>query len=768
MTNNLDLYTRTAITKAVELAKKTGGEVRPEHFLHGITEFGNHIQILLSQYGLTTYKIDRYLVYSQRTENVHTSSLAEEVLIKAESLAKRYSNGQVSLLFLFLAMLDVYSTVTTILADCQIEPKEMYNELISKLGGADKEPIKSLAKKPNEAEIKSEAKTANSVLDKVTELKEQKDFEHKYYGDNSVISKIATDLTAKAEQGLLDPVIGRDKEIERMVQILSRRTKNNPILIGEPGVGKTAVVEGLALEIINGTIPFLSGKRILSLDVASLVSGTKYRGDFEERLQGIVNEIKNLGNVILFIDEIHTLVSAGSTENGALDASNILKPLLARGELQTIGATTIDEYRRYFEKDPALERRFQPITVDPPTVEQSIMILSKLKVSYESFHGVTITDEAIRQACILSDKYITDRFLPDKAIDLIDEASSKCRINSISVVDNSIIENIVSEWTNIPVTRLTDEESNKLNNLEQILSKRIIGQNEAVKAVSRAIKRSRVGLKDSNKPIGSFIFLGQSGVGKTELAKAIAEALFGDENKLIRFDMSEYQDKASINRLTGSAPGYVGFEEGGQLTEKVRKKPYSVLLFDEIEKADSEVFNIFLQIMDDGRLTDGRGKTVSFKDCVIIMTSNLGQINGNRTSPGFGSISMESREQRHIEALKQTMKPEFVNRLDEIVVFKPLTQQDLSKIFDLLLLQLAKKLMEQGIGIRISLQAKDYIVRQGTSLENGARPLKRTLRKLVEDRLSDLIINKQLKSGFTAWIDYVNRELTFTIERSVR
>lgn len=762
MVNNFDIYTRTAISNAVESAKKTGGEVRPEHFLRGIVEFGNNIQILLAQYGLTVYKIDKYLTYSPKVERVRTSSLAQNVLDVAEDLSKKYSSGQVSLLFLFLGLLDVYSTATTIFADCGIEPKTMFENLIAKFGvGQPQNKIEIPKSKPT---VNPEQKLAG--LGNAIQIQEKKISEKKYYSDDSVLSKLTTDLTAKAESGKLDPVIGRDKEIERMVQILSRRTKNNPVLVGEPGVGKTAVVEGLATEIVSGKIPSLADKRILSLDVASLVSGTKYRGEFEERLSNLITEVKKSQNIILFIDEIHNLVSAGSTESGSLDASNILKPMLARGELQTIGATTLDEYRKYFEKDQALERRFQPITVDPPTVEQTIEILNRLKERYEKFHGVTITDSAIRSACVLSDKYITDRFLPDKAIDLIDEASSKCRINSSSVVDENVIQEIVSDWTDIPVTKLTAEETEKLNNLDAILSKRVIGQDKAIKVVSQAIKRSRVGLKDRNKPIGSFMFLGQSGVGKTELAKAIAEALFGDENKLIRFDMTEYQDKASFSRLTGSAPGYVGFEEGGQLTEKVRKKPYCVLLFDEIEKADPEVFNIFLQIMDDGRLTDGHGRTVSFKNCIIIMTSNLGQESGNRSSLGFGAQSDETLEQRHLDALRKAMKPEFINRLDEIVVFKPLSHRDLSVIFDLLLIQLAKKLSEKNIGIRLSIQAKEYIVTKGTNREYGARPLKRTLRTLVEDKLSELILSGELSKGKTVWIDYIDNQLVFSIEKS--
>lgn len=752
---NFDMCTKLAVSKAIELAKMTGGELLPEHLLHGMASFTNEVQIMLIQYGITPVKIDKYLNYTIRNENARTNSLSIEVFNSAKKYSEKYADGQITLIFLFLGLLDVYSTVTTIFESFDLNPRDMYNRLISKFGG---EP-----KKETVYDNVEEIKKSSSAVSTTERIFEEKN----YYSEDSVLIKLTTDLTAKARKGLLDPVIGREKEIERIIQILSRRTKNNPVLVGEPGVGKTAVVEGLANAIVDGLAPSLTGKRILVLDVSSLVSGTKYRGEFEERLQTIIKEVKECGNIILFIDEIHNLVNAGSTEGGSLDAANILKPMLARGELQTIGATTLDEYRKYFEKDPALERRFQPVTVEPPSVEDTIVILNGLKAKYEKFHGITITDDAIRSSAVLSDKYIQDRFLPDKAIDLIDEAGSRCRIsgNSDSIDSDSIAE-IVSDWTGIPVSKLTNEETKKLNNLEEILSKRVIGQQEAVKKVASAIKRARVGLKDSNKPIGSFIFLGQSGVGKTELAKAIAEALFGDENKLIRFDMSEYKDKSAINRLTGSAPGYVGFEDGGQLTEKVRKKPYSVLLFDEIEKADPEVFNIFLQIMDDGRLTDGHGKTVSFKNCVIIMTSNLGAENVAKSSSlGFGIPNMkQNAESTHIEALKKTMKPEFVNRLDEIVVFNPLSQADLARIFDLLLLTLAKKLFEKNIKIKISRQAKDFIVKKGTSFEYGARPLKRTLRYLVEDKLSELILTDDLKEGNTVWIDLSLDELTFKIK----
>jgi ATPases with chaperone activity, ATP-binding subunit len=555
------------------------------------------------------------------------------------------------------------------------------------------------------------------------------------------------DMTQRARENKLDPVIGRDKEIERIIQILCRRTKNNPVLIGEPGVGKSAIAEGLAQSIIADKVPdALKGKKVFMLDMASVVAGTKYRGEFEERFKAALDAVKKAGNIILFIDEIHTIVNAGGAE-GAVDAANILKPMLARGEIQTIGATTIDEYRKYIEKDAALERRFQPIVVDQPTVDDTVLILKGLRDKYEAHHKVQISDEAIEAAANLSDRYITDRFLPDKAIDLIDEAASRKRIFAFSMpadikdaeeklkslnydikeasanenfdkakeltaerdklkkivdegkagydkkkestklsIGEEDIAEIVSNWTGIPLSKLTEDESSRLLRLEDTLHERVIGQNEAVSAVARAIKRARAGIADPKRPIGSFIFLGPTGVGKTELSKALAEAMFGDENLMIRVDMSEYMDKANVSKLIGSAPGYVGFEEGGQLTEKVRRKPYSVVLFDEIEKAHPDVFNMLLQILEDGRLTDSHGRTVSFKNTIIIMTSNVGAGEISKTKRlGFGDAAYDDLRDRQIDALKQVMKPEFINRIDEIVVFCPLEKEDISKIADIML-----------------------------------------------------------------------------------
>ena len=622
---------------------------------------------------------------------------------------------------------------------------------------------------------------------------------------DNALSGLGEDMTEKAKAGKLDPVIGRDEEINRIIEILSRRKKNNPILIGEPGVGKSAVVEGLAQAIVEGRVPEqLKNKKVFSLDMASLLAGTKYRGEFEDRLKKAIDQLNKRGDTILFIDEIHTIVGAGSTE-GSLDAANILKPQLARGELQTIGATTLEEYRKYFEKDSALERRFQTVTVDPPSVEDTITILKGLRSKYEAHHGVEITDSALTAAAVMSDRYINDRFLPDKAIDLIDEAASRKRINASSLpaeikkleddikaadsaiksyyemqefdkeaevkksrlqlekqlkeakskwtidsapnqksIDDTDIANIVSSWTKIPVTKLTQSESEKLLGMEDILKKRVIGQDEAVEAISRAVRRARVGIKDPKRPIGSFIFLGPTGVGKTELSKALAEAIFGDENLMIRVDMSEFMDKISVSKLIGSAPGYVGFEEGGQLTEKVRRKPYSVVLFDEIEKAHPEVFNILLQILDDGVLTDSHGRKVDFKNTIIIMTSNIGA-SEIKAMPklGFGSASQEDYENMRevqMSALKRTLKPEFINRIDDIIIFRSLQDNDMSKIISVMTDSLQKRLAAKDIHIQVSDGAKQLIVEKGSNKEYGARPLRRALQRMIEDELSERIL----------------------------
>lgn len=633
------------------------------------------------------------------------------------------------------------------------------------------------------------------------------------------LDNLARDLTATAKRGELDPVIGREKEIQRVIQVLSRRTKNNPVLIGEPGVGKTAVAEGLAQKIVNNEIPeILRDKRVMSLDMGTLVAGTKYRGEFEERLKKVMEEIHNAGNVILFIDELHTLIGAGGAE-GAIDASNILKPALARGELQAIGATTLDEYRKYIEKDAALERRFQPITIDEPTVEETIKILEGLRDRYEAHHRVKIGNDTIEQAVKLSNRYITDRFLPDKAIDIIDEAASKVRLSSFNMPpdlkdleikleeirkekDSAVqsqefekaaalrdseqkikqtlsetkdkwkekqgrnddevkiedIAQIIASWTGIPVTKLAEEETERLINMEKILHERIIGQDEAVKAISRAIRRARAGLKDPKRPIGSFIFLGPTGVGKTELARALADAMFGDENSVIRIDMSEYMDKYSTSKLIGAPPGYVGYEEGGQLTEKIRRKPYSVVLLDEIEKAHPEVFNMLLQVLEDGRLTDSKGRTVDFRNTIIIMTSNVGaKMIKHDSALGFLTQNPEneynSMKSQVMKELKQTFRPEFINRVDEVIVFHALNLENIKEIVNLMVNELSNRLKEQDIEFELTGDVKEFLAKEGYDPNYGARPLRRLIQKYIEDMLSEELLKETIKKGDKINID---------------
>ena len=637
------------------------------------------------------------------------------------------------------------------------------------------------------------------------------------------VAQYGTDLTSKAREGKIDPVIGRKKEIDKIIQVLSRRTKNNPVLIGEPGVGKSAVVEGLAQAIVKNEVPdLLKNKIVFSLDLAGMVAGAKYRGDFEERLKNAINSIKNNGNVILFIDEIHTIVGAGATSDGNMDAANILKPMLARGELQTIGATTLEEYRKYIEKDAALERRFTPVQVDEPSVEDTISILRGLRDRYEAHHKVVITDEAIIAAATLSDRYITDRYLPDKAIDLIDEAASRARLDSLNspeevkeleekikrlnleknkaakgenytqaqkLVDeiNNLherikkldsdwkdekhtsapeigseeIAEIVSGWAGVPVAKLTEQESEKLLHLEENLHKRIIGQDEAVSAVSRAIRRARAGLAEPTKPIGSFIFVGPSGVGKTDLAKALAESMFGDEKLMIRLDMSEYMEKHSVSKLIGAPPGYIGYDEnsGGQLTERVRRKPYSVILFDEVEKAHPDVFNILLQILDDGRLTVSKGRTINFKNTIIILTSNVGASQIKKMS-NFGFTSEDNDGYDNMkdninEALKEQFKPEFLNRLDDIIIFRKLTKDEAAQICRKIVDGLSERLSGRNVSLEVSDEAISKLVEEGYNDMYGARPLKRVVQKRIEDRLSDEI------PGETVSVEVAEGELVF-------
>ena len=652
-------------------------------------------------------------------------------------------------------------------------------------------------------------------------------------GNTKMLDKFGRDLTDIAAKGGIDPVIGRQNEIERVIQILSRRTKNNPCLIGEPGVGKTAVAEGLALKIVSGDVPEpLKDKRIVALDLTSMIAGTKYRGDFEDRISNAINEVKKAGNIILFIDELHTIIGAGSAE-GSADTANILKPSLARGDFQVIGATTINEYRKHIEKDAALERRFQPVTVGEPTEEEAVLILKGLRDRYEAHHKVKITDEAINEAVKLSSRYIADRFLPDKAIDLVDEAASRVRLrkytapDDLQEIENTLkslekekaeavnaqdferaaklrdeekklreelenkktewqeknghkndevtgedIAGIVSSWTGIPVSQLTQEESERLLKLEEILHQRIIGQDEAVSAVSKAIRRGRVGLKDPNRPVGSFIFSGPTGVGKTELCKALAQAMFGDENAMIRFDMSEYMEKHTVSKLIGSPPGYVGYDEGGQLTESVRRKPYSVLLFDEIEKAHPDVFNMLLQILDDGRLTDSQGRHVNFRNTVIIMTSNVGArlITENQTNLGFfGGDDTEKPKNDQIKEkvlseLKNVFKPEFLNRVDDIIVFNRLNKEDICKIAGNLLNVLRKRLEDIGITAEFTDEAVKAVADAGFDEVYGARPLKRAIQSKIEDAVSEKMLEGTVKAGEKLKCDFKDGSFVITSE----
>ena len=656
--------------------------------------------------------------------------------------------------------------------------------------------------------------------------------------DLGELSDFATDLNESAKQGKIDPVIGRDTEIQRVIQILSRRTKNNPVLIGEPGVGKTAIAEGLAQRIVTGNVPeILRNKRIISLSIGSMLAGAKYRGEFEERLKKAIDEVQQHDDMIIFIDEIHTLVGAGATE-GAMDAANILKPALARGEFQVIGATTLDEYKKHIEKDAALERRFQPVQVGEPNEEDALEILKGLRDRYEAFHKAKITDEALTAAVSLSSRYITDRFLPDKAIDVVDEAASKVRMKVFSaapdvkaledrlntvkkekeaavtsqdfekaaelrdeeqsllkeigdkksiakeksdqklIVTEEDIAAVVAQWTGIPVAKIAEEESATLLHLEEELHKRVVGQDEAVTAVAKAVRRARAGLKDPKRPIGSFLFLGPTGVGKTELARALASSLFGDESAMIRLDMSEYMEKHTVSRLVGAPPGYVGYEEGGQLTDAVRRKPYSVILLDEVEKAHADFFNILLQVLDDGRLTDSQGRTVDFRNTVIIMTSNLGAKALHKNSPELGFLAAKKSdfnvdENKEIEfkeakksvmdAVKRHFRPEFLNRIDEMIVFHPLTEEDLKEIVTILMSDVTKRLEERDLQLEITPEAMKLLVKEGSDFTMGARPLKRAIQRLIEDPVSDLILKGDAKEGKIIKADAKDNDLVVSI-----
>ena len=794
-----------ALEYAGDLAQGFGHNyIGTEHILYGLVKEGSGVasQVLNMQKITAENVVEEIEVLigkgdkSQNRGEIGFTPRSKRVIENAFLEARKLGSEFIGTEHLLIGIMrEGDSVAVRIMMDLNINPQKLYNEIVKVInedenaGVSDKQP-------------KGKARGS--------------------YNQTPTLNQYGTDLTKKATEGKLDPVIGRKDEIQRVIQILSRRTKNNPCLIGEPGVGKTAVAEGLAEKIIAEDVPeMLKNKRVVSLDIASMVAGAKYRGDFEERIKKCLEEVKKAGDVILFIDEVHTIVGAGSAE-GAVDAANILKPLLARGEVQVIGATTLNEYRKYIEKDSALERRFSPVTVGEPTNEETIEILKGIRDRYEAHHNVKITDEAIKAAVELSTRYINDRFLPDKAIDLVDEAASRVKMRtytqpdtlkkleeeisamnkekddaikvqdfekaaglrdkikvekeklqkekekweskntkSITTLTEEDIAEVVASWTGVPVKKLTQTENEKLRNLEQTLHQRVIGQNEAVDAVAKAIRRGRVGLKDPNRPIGSFLFLGPTGVGKTELSKALAESLFGNEDAMIRIDMSEYMEGHSVSKLIGSPPGYVGFDEGGQLTEKIRRKPYSVILFDEIEKAHPDVMNMLLQILDDGRLTDAQGRTVNFKNTVIIMTSNIGaRLITDKTTLGFSAGDKNEKSQKEYETikkdvmgeLKKQFRPEFINRIDEIIVFHKLNDEDIKQIIDIMLNQVTKRMKAKDIELEIDDSVKELIAKKGVDTNYGARPLKRAIQNILEDKIAEEILDGNIKPNKKAVI----------------
>ena len=787
--------------KAIEIASEIALElghnyIGTEHIFYGLAKEGTGVASkVLENQNITDEDILNEIELLIGTGDPLTESeslgftprskrVIENAFIEARKLGSEFIGTEHLLIGI---MREGDSVAVRIMMDLNIDPRKLYNEIIKVINedGTD------------------------SNMQRSTDKAEGS------FNSTPTLNQFGSDLTKSAREGKLDPVIGRKTEIDRVTQILSRRTKNNPCLIGEPGVGKTAVVEGLAEKIVADDVPeMLKNKRVVSLDISGMVAGAKYRGDFEERIKKCLSEVRKAGDVILFIDEIHTIVGAGSAE-GAVDAANILKPLLARGEVQVIGATTLNEYRKYIEKDSALERRFSPVTVGEPTEDETIQILQGLRDKYEAHHNVKITEEAIKSAVELSVRYINDRFLPDKAIDLIDEAASRVKMRTYTMPDSlkdieekieSIdrekeeairvqdfekaatlrdqekaekeklekekkkwqnknsknimnltaedIAQVIASWTGIPVNKITQDENEKLKHLEETLHKRVIGQNEAVEAVSKAIRRGRVGLKDPNRPIGSFLFLGPTGVGKTELSKALAEALFGNEDSMIRIDMSEYMESHSVAKLIGSPPGYVGYDEGGQLTEKIRRKPYSVILFDEIEKAHPDVMNMLLQILDDGRLTDATGRTVNFKNTVIIMTSNVGaRMITDKTTLGFSKSedNKEGQEKEYenikkdvMSELKKQFRPEFINRIDDIIVFHKLNKEDIDKIIEIMLKQVQERLTKQEYNVKIDNSVKDLVAKKGIDTNYGARPLKRAIQSNVEDKIAEAILDGKI------------------------
>ena len=824
--NFYDSFTKGAqrvLVIAQEEARRMGHNyVGTEHILLGTVKEESSVSSLLEKLGVTyervcdeieelvgmgDFKFSEAFGYTPRTKRVLEMSREEAVKLQQNYVGVEH--------ILLALLLEREGVANRILRDIGVDTQQLYQRMMA----ATTEALKRRGQQPGDTSQEgSSSGSANPSA-----------------GQESAptLMQYGRDLTAAARAGELDPVIGRSEEIERIIQILSRRTKNNPVLIGEPGVGKSAVAEGLAQKIAEGNVPeLLRGKRVVSLDLAGMLAGAKYRGEFEERMKNVMDELKRDRSIILFIDELHTLIGAGAAE-GAIDAANILKPALARGEIQCIGATTIDEYRKHIEKDAALERRFQPVQVGEPSKEEAVAILKGLRDRYEAHHKVRITDEAIEAAVQLSDRYITDRYLPDKAIDLIDEAASRVRIRSYTTppdmkeleakiqqlnkekeeaiahqnferaaqirdeerairadmeaqrkawedrrstaqrqVGAEEVAQIVASWTHIPVTQLTEDESDRLLHLEETLHQRVVGQDEAVSAVSRAIRRARAGLKDVHRPIGSFLFLGPTGVGKTELCKALAEAMFGDESALVRIDMSEYMEKFSVSRMIGSPPGYVGHDEGGQLTEAVRRKPYSVVLFDEIEKAHPDVFNILLQVLEDGRLTDSTGRTVDFRNTICVMTSNVGaaDVEKNSRALGFSSTgkgemsarSYERMKESMLEELKRTFRPEFLNRVDELIVFHPLDEENILRIAGLMVGSVAQRLKERGIALSWDDKVLQYLAKEGFDPTYGARPLRRAIQRMVEDDLSEEILSGRIKLGDTVRMGLAEDHLTFT------
>ncbi len=795
--------------KAIEIANDIALElghsyIGTEHILYGLAKEGGGVASKVLENQQVTAedvlnKIEELIGRDEPIENIvdftpRTKRVVESAFIEARKLGYNFI-GTEHLLIGILREGDCIAA--KILLDLNVNIPKLYNEIIKVINEGEDYQNDDSSSTSNSAKRRGKGS----------------------YNQTPTLNQFGEDLTKKAEEGKLDPIIGRKEEIERVIQILSRRTKNNPCLIGEPGVGKTAAVEGLAQKIVSGDVPeVLKDKRVVTLDISGMVAGAKYRGDFEERIKKALNEVKKAGDVILFIDEIHTIVGAGAAE-GAIDAANILKPMLARGEIQLVGATTLNEYRKYIEKDAALERRFSTVIVNEPSEKNTVLILKGIRDKYEAHHNVKITDEAIEAAVKLSVRYVNDRFLPDKAIDLIDEAASSARLKtftepdslkqmqediekiknekeeavinqkfekaaelrdkekalkeefekeqnkwknkntkSIVTITEENIAEVIASWTGIPAKKITEDENEKLKNLETELHKRVVGQNEAVEAVSKAIRRGRVGLKDPNRPIGSFLFLGPTGVGKTELSKALAEVLFGDENAIVRVDMSEFMEPHSVSKLIGSPPGYVGFDEGGQLTEKIRRKPYSVILFDEIEKAHPDVMNMLLQILEDGRLTDSQGRTVNFKNTVIIMTSNLGaRLITDKKHLGFTNSAdskaedvqkeYEETKKEVMAELKKELRPEFINRIDEIIVFHKLNDNEIGQIIDIMLKEVVNRLKEQKYDIELEPEVKELIAKEGIDKNFGARPLRRTIQNLVEDRLAEEILDGKLNKG---------------------